>query len=59
MLHYLPQLSLSELNDLFLCEAKRFVEALESNVPHNEIAAIRKSVKQIIAEIEKRKKVNC
>jgi hypothetical protein len=59
MLHYLPQLSLGELQDLFLCETKRFIEGIDSKMSHNELAAIRNSVKQIMEEIQRRKKITC
>lgn len=59
MIDYLPKLSLSELNDLLLCETKRFVEGLDNKIPHNELMLIRKSVKMVMEEIEKRKKIKC
>lgn len=59
MLYYLPQLSNEELDDLFLGETKRFVEGLEKQISHNELTKIRNTIKQIMAELEKRKKLNC
>ena len=55
MLHYLPQLNNIELCELFLEETKRFMEGLDSNISHNELASIRLTIKQIMDEMEKRK----
>jgi hypothetical protein len=59
MLYYFPQLTSEELHELFVCETKRFMEGLDSGLPHNELWLIRMTIKQILEELNRRKPIDC